>query len=78
MVVSDSPPPAVDRNRCFFDIAVDTDNLGRVIFELYNDKVPRTCENFRQLCTGEAGLGKNTGKPLHFQVNTDFTIFHSF
>ena len=27
----------------------------------------QTAENFRQLCTGEAGTGKSTGKPLHFK-----------
>lgn len=27
--------------------------LGRVTFELFKDVVPRTAENFRQLCTGE-------------------------
>lgn len=27
--------------------------LGRITFELFKDVVPRTAENFRQLCTGE-------------------------
>merc|ERR1719394_102129 len=31
--------------------------LGRVTFELRNDVVPKTAENFRQLCTGEPGFG---------------------
>uniref|UniRef100_A0A8C8Z4P8 PPIase cyclophilin-type domain-containing protein n=1 Tax=Prolemur simus TaxID=1328070 RepID=A0A8C8Z4P8_PROSS len=31
----------------FFDIAVDGEPLGRVSFELFADKVPKTAENFR-------------------------------
>ncbi|TDG50173.1 hypothetical protein AWZ03_003389 [Drosophila navojoa] len=37
----------------FFDIAVGTTEIGRMIFELFADTVPRTAENFRQFCTGE-------------------------
>merc|ERR1712195_412423 len=29
--------------------------MGEIYFELFADQVPRTAENFRQLCTGEAG-----------------------
>ncbi|XP_043820039.1 peptidyl-prolyl cis-trans isomerase A-like [Dromiciops gliroides] len=41
----------------YFDIAVDNEPLGRVTFELFADKVPKTAENFRALSTGEKGFG---------------------
>ncbi|KAJ2353874.1 peptidyl-prolyl cis-trans isomerase cpr6 [Coemansia sp. RSA 2673] len=52
--------------RVFFDISIGDTPAGRVIMELYADKVPKTAENFRALCTGEKGEGKS-GKPLHFK-----------
>ena len=41
----------------FFDIAVDGEPLGHVSFDLFEDKVPQTAENFRALSTGEKGFG---------------------
>lgn len=57
----------VDRPRCFFDIAVDGAPIGRIVFELFADVCPKTCENFRVLCTGEKGRGITTDKPLHYK-----------
>ncbi|KAL2718717.1 peptidyl-prolyl cis-trans isomerase G [Vespula squamosa] len=53
--------------RVFFDIEVGGLPMGRIIFELFADVCPITCENFRALSTGEIGVGKTTGKPLHYK-----------
>ena len=57
----------VRRARVFFDIAPFGEHPGgRLVFELYTDIVPTTAQNFRQLCTGEHGVGKS-GKPLTYK-----------
>ncbi|XP_068730674.1 peptidyl-prolyl cis-trans isomerase G-like isoform X2 [Montipora capricornis] len=55
------------RPRCFFDVEISGSLAGRIIFELFADVCPRTCENFRALCTGEKGLSKVSGKALHYK-----------
>ncbi|GAB1611130.1 NK-tumor recognition protein-like isoform X1, partial [Argonauta hians] len=60
------------RPRCFFDVETNGRKLGRIVVELFSDICPKTCENFRALCTGEKGLGQKTGKPLHYKG----IIFH--
>nr|XP_055228981.1 peptidyl-prolyl cis-trans isomerase A-like [Gorilla gorilla gorilla] len=41
----------------FFDIAINTESLGCVSFELFANKIPKTAENFHALSTGEKGFG---------------------
>jgi len=61
----------------FFDITIGGSNAGRIIMELFADVVPKTAENFRQLCTGE--YRKNDipvgykGCPFH-RILKDFMI----
>ncbi|MEV5140531.1 peptidylprolyl isomerase [Streptomyces syringium] len=41
----------------FFDITIDGDAAGRIVFKLYDDVVPKTAQNFRELATGQHGFG---------------------
>ena len=40
----------------FIDIKIGESEKKRVEIELFNDKVPKTCDNFRCLCTGEKNI----------------------
>uniref|UniRef100_A0A7S1DP38 Peptidyl-prolyl cis-trans isomerase n=2 Tax=Hemiselmis andersenii TaxID=464988 RepID=A0A7S1DP38_HEMAN len=52
--------------KVFFDVDIGGKPGGRIVFELFNDVVPKTAENFRQLCTGEApGLAGYKGSTFH-------------
>ncbi|CAG8826002.1 11856_t:CDS:2, partial [Racocetra persica] len=37
--------------RTYFDIDIDGRREGRIVFELFDNVVPKTAENFRALCT---------------------------
>ena len=65
------------RPKVFFDISIGGAPAGRLEFELYNDAVPKTAENFRALCTGEKGQG-TSGKPLHFKGSGFHRIITQF
>ncbi|KIM56671.1 hypothetical protein SCLCIDRAFT_17128 [Scleroderma citrinum Foug A] len=41
----------------FFDITIDGQAAGRIIFKLFDGEVPRTARNFRELATGQNGFG---------------------
>ncbi|KAJ9460397.1 Peptidyl-prolyl cis-trans isomerase [Diplonema papillatum] len=50
----------------FFDITIGDTAVGRIKMELFADVVPKTAENFRQMCTGEL-KDKTSGKPLGYK-----------
>lgn len=47
-----------------FDIAIDSKPSGRIVFQLFDNKVPKTARNFRELATGQHGFGYE-GSPFH-------------
>ena len=53
-----------DKFKCYFDITIGGEAAGRVTMEIRGDVTPKCGENFRQLCTGEAGFGYK-GSPFH-------------
>jgi len=57
------------RPRVYFDISIGGEEVGRVVFELFKDVVPKTVENFRSLCVG---FTNDAGKTLHYKGS----IFH--
>lgn len=63
-----------DKNHEFvyLDIAIGEKPAGRLVLELFTDIVPKTCENFKALITGEKGKSPETDYNLHFKN----TLFH--
>jgi peptidylprolyl isomerase len=49
-------PPRVSNN-AQFDVAIDSKPAGRIVFKLFDNVVPRTARNFRELATGQHGFG---------------------
>ncbi|RKT06184.1 peptidylprolyl isomerase [Streptomyces sp. 3211.6] len=48
----------------YFDINIDGQPAGRIVFNLFDDVVPKTAQNFRELATGQHGFGY-AGSPFH-------------
>ena len=64
--------------RTFLEIAIGGTPVGRMVFQLYADETPRTCENFRALCTGECGVSKASGKPLTLKGSSFHRVIKGF
>jgi peptidylprolyl isomerase len=56
----------------YFDITINDEPAGRIVFKLYDDVVPKTARNFRELATGEHGFGY-AGSSFH-RVIPDFML----
>lgn len=53
----------------FFDIYLNTKNLGKIVIKLFSDIVPKTCQNFRTLCQNKSYCNS----PFH-RIIKDFMI----
>ncbi|MEU9700751.1 peptidylprolyl isomerase [Streptomyces sp. NPDC047981] len=44
-------------NNVYFDITINDEPAGRIVFQLFDEVVPKTATNFRELATGKHGFG---------------------
>ncbi|MFD7861101.1 peptidylprolyl isomerase [Streptomyces sp. NPDC059783] len=44
-------------SQVYFDITINDEPSGRIVFNLFDDIVPKTAQNFRELATGQHGFG---------------------
>mmetsp|Transcript_37342 Transcript_37342/g.100059 ORF Transcript_37342/g.100059 Transcript_37342/m.100059 type:complete len:187 (+) Transcript_37342:141-701(+) len=65
------------RPKVYLDVSVNDAAAERLVLELRGDVVPKTVENFRALCTGEAGVGRS-GRPLHLKGCGFHRVLHDF
>ena len=61
----------------FFDISIGGQSAGRITISLFDD-TPKCAENFRQLCTGEAGTSSISGKALTYKGSKFHRIIPDF
>jgi len=47
----------IQRNQKYANLQHNIAPAGQIVFELFDDTVPRTARNFRELCTGQNNFG---------------------
>ncbi|XP_030625448.1 NK-tumor recognition protein [Chanos chanos] len=67
-----------DGPQCYFDVEINREPVGRIVFQLFSDVCPKTSRNFLCLCTGEKGTGKTTGKKLCYKGSTFHRVVKNF
>ncbi|XP_052372203.1 NK-tumor recognition protein isoform X4 [Oncorhynchus keta] len=67
-----------ERPQCYFDVEINREPVGRIVYQLFSDVCPKTSKNFLSLCTGERGTGKSTGKKLCFKGSTFHRVVKNF
>ncbi|CCK71836.1 peptidylprolyl isomerase CPR7 KNAG_0I00450 [Huiozyma naganishii CBS 8797] len=57
----------------YFDISISDESIGRVVFELFADKAPKTVQNFYRLCVGDKTV---SGFPKDGSLSYKGNAFH--
>merc|ERR1719216_679578 len=70
--VSEAVEASSGQANCFFDMTIGDGARQRITFKLYDDVVPRTAKNFRELCKGHS-VGGYKGSIFHRCIS-DFML----
>ncbi|MCJ1235224.1 hypothetical protein MMC14_003191 [Varicellaria rhodocarpa] len=65
------------RPRVFLDIQIGTEPVGRIVLELFTDKAPKTCQNFRSICAS-SHTPPGGSKPLTYKLSPFHRIIDEF
>jgi len=73
----DSKPESTEKKNSFvyLDIEIGGEYEGRIIIELFENIAPKTCKNFKALCTGEC---ERNGKKLTYKGSIFYRIMKGF
>ena len=64
-------------NKVYFDISINNEPSGRIVFGLFGNTVPKTVENFKSLCVGDKKSIYN-GNPLTYKGSKFHRIIPEF
>ena len=62
--------------RCYFDVTIGNNPLGRIVMEVFKDSVPKTAENFLTLCRGD--LKSDSGVQLAYKNSSFHRVIKGF
>ncbi|SCU81273.1 LAME_0B06304g1_1 [Lachancea meyersii CBS 8951] len=69
----------MSRTKVFLDVSIGGVAKGRMVFELFNDVVPKTAENFYKLCEGKSGFCKSKPDvPLSYKGSLFHRVIKGF
>ena len=72
------PPPMGTGPKVFMDITIGGEDVGRIVYMLYQDKTKKTADNFYYLCTGEKGKSKLSSKVLSYKNSSFHRVVPGF
>jgi len=77
LIISRLPKYSKDEVDPYFDIFIDNKFSGKIVFQLFDDIVPKTCANFKYLCSHNISTGSRES-PSYQNSTIDFVKKDSY